>query len=217
MISQNRKTNQRGSFMMEFAFVAPALVLMAAGAFEVGFSLVRSIQARTVCRNANVLLVRGIDLSLGQNQQLLMRATVGLAMTQTGTWSPDPNGKGVIILSKIYRVGPLECNQGITNWDGTPASCPNYGNYVIAERLNIGNASRWTSLTGTPADTPQTNGLLTDFQIASHTSNASSAFPALLPLNLDQFTYVSELYLDISAYNFFSIVQTPVVYMRNMS
>ena len=202
--------------MLEFAFVAPVMVLMVAGGFEVGFSAVRAIQASTVTRNATVLQVGGVDLSTSRNQTLLLSGTVGLGMTQSGG-SADPNGKGILILTKIYRVGPIECAIGIPGWNGQPATCPNYGSYVIANRINIGNSTRWTSHLGTPGDTPASNGSLTDAQIATNTANASSAFPATVSMGLDQYAYLTEMYVDISAYNFFSIVQTPVIYMRNVS
>ena len=214
---KRRKQSERGSFLMEFAFVAPAMILMSAGAFEVGFSLVRATQAFTVCRNANVLMARSIDLSVPQNQQLLMRSTPGLAMTQTGTWNPDPNGKGVVILTKVYLVGDLECAQGIANWDGTRGSCPNWGQYVIASRITIGNATRWTSLMGNPRDTPGSNGNLSDAQICTNPANIATGFPGFLTLNADKYTYVSEIFVDISAYNFFSLVRTPIIYKRNLS
>jgi hypothetical protein len=217
MISKHRRKNQRGSFLMEFAFVAPAMLLMSAGAFEIGFSMVRATQSFTLCRNANVLRVGNVDLSQTQNQQLLMRGSTGLSMTLPNSWSPDPNGKGVIIMTKVYLVGPVECAQGINNWDGTAGTCPNYNQYVISNRVVIGNGTRWTSLSGTPGDTPASNGDLTPAQICTNPANIAANFPAFLTLNPDKYTFMSEIFVDISAYNFFSLVPTPVIYKRFVS
>ena len=217
MKSPRRNRTERGNFILEFAIVAPLLVLLLAGSVDVGLALNRSILAGQVCRNANVLTVRGIDLSQSQNQQLLMRTAAGLGMTAAGSWTPSSTGNGVIFLTKVYRVGPLECSLGITNWDGNQGSCPNYGQYVIASRISIGNSSRWTSPLGTPATTPQSNGTLPDSAVASNTGNVAQGFPGIISLSLDQYTYVSEIYVDTSAYQLFSIVQAPIIYMRNLS
>ena len=211
------RRRQQGSFVLEFAIVAPTLVLLLAGTVDVGLSLNRSIVAGQVCRNANVLAVRGIDLSLSQNQQLLMRTAAGLGMNSAGSWNPNPAGNGVILLTKVLRVGPLECSVGITNWDGKPGTCPNYGQYVIAARITIGNGTRWQSKTGNPATAQQSNGALYDSDIASNTGNVALNFPAMVALDFDQYTYVSEIYVDTSVYQLFSIAQAPLIYLRNLS
>jgi|SRR5579862_396536 len=212
-----RNKGERGSFTLEFAMVAPLLGLMLAGTFEIGMALNRTITAGQVCRNANVLVVRGIDLSQSNNQQLLIRTASILGMNQAGSWNPDPNGNGVIFLTKVYRVGPLECSVGISNWDGTQATCPNYGKYVMASRITIGNGTRWTSPIGTPGTTVKSDGTLYDSDIATSSADVAQLFPGLITLSLDQYTFVSELYVDISRFQLFSNMVAPVIFMRNMS
>ncbi len=212
-----QKRREKGSFLLEFALVAPVLVVLLAGTVDVGMSLNRALVASQVCRNANVLMVRGLDLSTTQNQKLLMRTAAGLGINSTGTWNPNPAGNGVIFLTKVLRVGPLECSVGISNWNGTPGTCPNYGQYVIATRITIGNGSRWQSKTGNPATALQPNGNLSDSDIASNTGNITPQFPGIIALDLDQYTFVSEVFADTSAYQLFSITQTPLIYVRNLS
>jgi hypothetical protein len=211
------RKGERGSFTLEFALVAPILVLMLGGTFEFGMALNRAVTASEVIRNANVLMVRGIDLSQSQNQQLLIRTAAGLGMNAAGSWNPDPNGSGVIFLTKVLRVGPLECSLGISNWNGTPSSCPNYGRYVIATRINIGNSTRWQSPLGNPGTAQRTDGTLYDSDLATSGADIAQLFPGLLTLDYDKYTFVAELFVDISKYQLFTTPVEPVLFMRNFS
>lgn len=211
------RKGERGSFMMEFALVAPILVLMLGGTIEFGMALNRSITASEVIRNANVLVVRGIDLSQSQNQQLLIRTAAGLGMNVAGSWNPNPNGTGVIFLSKVLRVGPLECALGIDNWDGNQNSCPNYGKYVIASRINIGNSTRWHSPLGNPGTTQNSDGSLLDSDLATSSADIAQLFPGIVALDYDKYTFVAELFVDISRFQLFTTPVEPVIFMRNCS
>jgi hypothetical protein len=211
------RKGERGSFMMEFALVAPILVLMLGGTIEFGMALNRSITASEVIRNANVLVVRGIDLSQSQNQQLLIRTAAGLGMNVAGSWNPNPNGTGVIFLSKVLRVGPLECALGIDSWDGNQNSCPNYGKYVIASRINIGNSTRWHSPLGNPGTTQNSDGSLLDSDLATSSADIAQLFPGIVALDYDKYTFVAELFVDISRFQLFTTPVEPVIFMRNCS
>lgn len=217
MAMTRRNRGESGNFLLEFAILAPFMVLLLAGTVDVGMALNRSILAGQVCRNANVLMVRGIDLSLSQNQQLLMRTAAGLGINTPGTNTPDPSGHGVIFLTKVLRVGPLECSIGIANWNGNPDTCPNYGKYVIANRIAVGNGTSWQSKFGNPATALKSNGDLYDAHIAGTTANIAQGFPAALALDLDQYTYISEIYVDTSTYQLFPAVSASLIYMRNFS
>src|SRR4051794_21213482 len=141
---------EKGQSLMEFAMCALFLVPLLAGAFTVGLSLTKAIQAGQVCRDTNVLAVRGIDLSDPTTQQLVVRTAKGLGM-DLPSGAPDPSGRGVVIVSKIVRVGVPECD-GVTRVVGgvtvpdprttrvggvlvATASCTNYGYYVFANRI----------------------------------------------------------------------------------
>lgn len=216
-ISQNRLARQSGNVMMEFALVTPFLMLLLAGSFTIGMTLNRTIQASNVCRNANVLQVRGVDLSTTQNQSMLLRTAQGLGLNNAGTYTPNPNGKGVIYLTKVMNVGPNQCNLGIPGWNGTAATCPNYNQYVIAKRNVIGNSSRWSSVTGNPGSALNTDGSISDNYICTITSNRASGFPGIVSLALDEYTYVAEVYVDISDLNFVNWFSAPIISVRNVS
>jgi len=226
-ISQRRKRIQGGSVMVEFALCMAFLAPILAGTFSTGASLAKAIQAGEVCRDANVLVVRGINLALSDNQQLVVRTAQGLSMNLTGSNSPDPNGKGVIILTRVYRVSGNDClAQGL---QATSSSCPNLDNYVITNRIIIGNSSLFTSVTGTPASPLDANGNIAASQYVVNTGDRASDFPSasimsagqatsgLLYLDPGGYTYVSEATFDISALNLFSILKTPILYARNLS
>jgi hypothetical protein len=212
-----RYRSRRGSFILETALVSWVLLFMLMGSFQMGIMLVRAIQAGEVCRNANVLQVRYVDLSLSQNQQLLLRTAPALGINSPGTWTANPTGNGVIILSKVMLVGQLECSVGVANFDGTTATCPNLGSYVVAARLTIGNTSKGSSVVGDPSSTPQSNGNLTDAQICTVTGNQTTKFSPLLVLNSDAFAFVTEVFADSTNYNLFGLMAAPTIYMRNMS
>src|SRR4051812_37729181 len=103
-----RNTDRRsGNSIVEFSVIMSMLLPMFAASFTLGMSLSRALQVSNVCRDAAVLMVRsitdpkaGLDLSLAQNQKMLIRAATGLGMAKDANFTPDPNGKGLIVLSK---------------------------------------------------------------------------------------------------------------------
>ena len=218
--------------MLEFALVAAFLVPLLAGSFTIGMTLAKGIQAANVCREGAVLLVRattdpaaGLDLSLPANQSLIIRAASGLGMNQTGTNLPNPNGKGAVILSKVIRVGDGECSAGITPAPvGAPpwnsGNCPNYDSYVFASRIVIGNGTRFSSVLGNPpGGTVRSDGTLSAQEIATDTGNRAQKFgpSGIITLNIGTFALISEMYVDLSQFNIFSIVRSPVIYKRTIS
>jgi len=212
------KRRQKGNFLIEMAIVSWVLLYMLIGSFQMGLMLVRAIQAGEICRNANVLEIRGIDLSQSQNQQLVLRTAPSLGLNQSGSWVPSTTGAGVLILSQVYYVGPLECSNGISSWDGTSATCPNENQYVIAMRITIGNTNQGSSIVGNPSSTPGSNGFMTANQICTVTGNvAASTFSNVLTLTADQYTWVAEIYANSDAYNLFPWMRSPTIYMRNLS
>jgi hypothetical protein len=212
-----KKRRQKGSFLIEMAICSWVLIYMLVGSFQMGMMLIRAIQAGEVCRNANVLEVRGIDLSQSTNQQLLLRTGASLGINTAGAWTPSSTGTGLIVLSQIYDVGPLKCSSGIANYP--TATCPNIGQYVISMRINIGNSTTYgPSILGNPSSTAQTNGFLTDANICSVAGNvASSTATSLVTLTEDQYTWVAEVFADSKNFNIFPWFQAPTIYMRNFS
>jgi hypothetical protein len=223
---------EQGSSMLEFSLVMAFMVPLFAATFSIGMTLSKGIQASNVCRDAVVLMVRsntdpnsGLDLSLTQNQRIIVRAASGLHMNSDAQNDPDPNGMGVVILSKVVMVGPGECATGIVPAPGNAppwnsGNCPNYGQYAFAYRVVIGNGSRWTSTLGNvPNGIVRGDGTVSPADIASNTNNRAQHMGAngVVTLTPGKFALVSEMYVDIGYLNLFSIWNTPVIFARSIS
>jgi len=226
--NKRRRARQSGNMMLEFAVVSSTLLFLLAGSVDVGMSLIRSLQASEMVRDANILQVDyavapsdGVNLALESTQAVLLRVAPSLGMAQSGTYDPNTSGNGVMILTKIYNVGPIECSVGIgTSFDGTTKTCPNLGSYVIMRRITIGNTSQGTSLFGNPSDTPNSNGNLTDYQVCEDTGNQiSGTLPSTISTTVttDNYTLVSELYVNMSSMTLFHIIDANTLYIRNFS
>jgi len=206
--------------MIEFALAMVFLFPLLAGSFTIGMALTKAIQVSNVARDAVVLL----DLSQTQNQRIIVRAAQGLGMASDAQNDPSSTGSGVVILSKVVMVGPAECSLGVTPapsgappWDS--GSCPNYGSYVFAYRVVIGNGTAWSSTLGNPGVAVQSDGTSTAANIASNSGVRVASFVAVtgLTLTASTFAMVSEMYADISYLNFFSVMKNPVIYARSFS
>jgi len=214
------------------------LLPMFAGTFTIGMVVTKGIQVSNVARDALVLMVRsitdpnsGLDLSQTQNQRIIVRASSGFNMASDASYDPNSNGGGVVILSKVIMVGPNECALGIVpapsgvpnstppNYGWTTSNCPNYGSYVFAYRIVIGNGTTWSSSLGKPGGTVQSNGTITNSDIASNTRDQVSAFSSVtgMTLALDNYALISEMYADVSYLNLFSVLKNPTLYSRSIS
>ena len=145
-------------------------------------------------------------------------------MNSNAQQDPDPNGKSVVLLSKVVMVGPAECSVGITPAPaGAPpwnaGNCPNFGQYVFAYRVVIGNGSRWSSTLGTPSAIMQSDGTVTTNDIATNGGARVANFQPTtgMALTPGTFALVSEMYADVSFLNFFSILGNPTLYARSIS
>jgi Flp pilus assembly protein TadG len=228
---QARRPKQGGNTILEFALVMVFLVPMFAGSFTIGMALAKDIQVSNVARDAVVLMVRsvtdpesGLDLSQTQNQRIIVAAASGLGMNSDAQQDPSSSGNGVVILSKVVMVGPAECSVGVVPApNGAPpwnaGNCPNYGSYTFAYRVVIGNGTRWSSVLGNPGGTVQSNGTITNSDIANVTSNRVPSFNTVTGMTLipGTFALVSEMYADVSFLNFFSILGNPTLYARSIS
>jgi hypothetical protein len=213
---------QKGNVLLEFALVTPFLMMLLAGSFTLGISLNRSIQAGNVMRTANSLLISDVSLLTDTNKALVMRAAAGLGMNVPGTLNPDPAGKGLLITTKVVRVGPNYCALGSDTWNGDPANCPNYGQYVMWWRFCFGNTSRGTSVLGNGSDGFFGDGCsfgISESQIFNDTSYRATGFTGANPLVpgglvLDQVVSVSEIFLDVSELNMLPWMAAPNIRLR---
>jgi hypothetical protein len=226
-----RDSKEAGNTILEFALVMIFLVPMFAGSFTIGMALAKDIQVSNVARDAVVLMVRsvtdpnsGLDLSQTHNQRIIVRAAAGLGMNSDAQQDPSSTGNGVVILSKVVMVGPAECSVGIIPAPtGAPpwnaGNCANYGQYVFAYRVVIGNGSRWSSSLGNPGSTVQSDGTITAHNIATNSGNRVANFTTVTGMTLTPSTFalISEMYADVSFLNFFSILGNPTLYARSIS
>lgn len=207
---------------MEFGICLFWMVPIFTGMYTTSMMLYKGISAVNVCHDSDVLSVRGIDLSTDMNKRLVVRTAAGLGLGDS-SGNPNPNGTAAVYISKILRVGPLECVKGITpapsNGIWNTGNCPNYGSYVFAGRVAIGNTTAYHSVFGnpTPAQPGGAYGNLDDNTICSNTAEQVSGFSSILVLNMDQYALISEVFADISNVDLFHILQNPVVYTRNFS
>ena len=238
--NQTRRRRGSGNTIIEFALVMVFLFPMFAGAFSIGMALAKGIQVSNVARDAVVLMVRanqdptsGLDLSTTQNQRMIVKAAGGLNMNLNAQFDPDPSGKAVVILSKIILVGPTECSLGVIpapsgvpnstppGFGWTSGNCANYGSYVFAYRVVIGNGTRWSSSFGTPPGANvKSDGTISAKDIATNSAVRASNFSTVTGMTLDPSVYglVSEMYADVSFLNFFNILSNPtVIYARSIS
>ncbi len=175
-----KRRRQAGNAMIEFALVSVFLTPVLLGTVSLGLNLSRTIQVTQVVRDAGHMYARYVDFSLTGNQQLLVRIAQGLGMTQTG-------GTGVVILSKVTYIGDADC----TGAGLTLAQCTNRGQYVIMNRIVIGNSAFRSSPLGTPSSGGmQANGDIID--IYRDTSARAANFGNILVLQSGQFAFVAE-------------------------
>jgi hypothetical protein len=215
-----QRQKRRGSSLMEFALIAPFMVITLAGSFSIGMGMNRAVQARQAVRNANVLFVKNFDLSIPDNQRLIVRTASGLGMDLPAPavpHTPNPTGRATIILTRVKRVGAATCNLGIPNWDQQPSSCTNYGHYVIERRIVLGNLTRWTSPTGTPSSPLDPQGWVSQAARATQSGNRASGFPGMLALELEEVTYLAEMFVDTDDISMFPIINPVSIYVRNFS
>jgi hypothetical protein len=227
-----RSKSESGQAMLEFSIVTISLAFMFAGAFTVGALLNKALQVSNVTRSAAVLMVTAVtnpkadlNLVLPQNQAILVREASGLGMGSAPSYTPSATGTGAIFLSKIILVGDTECAAGVTPLPtGVPpwntSACPNYGSYVFAYYVPIGNNTRWASAFGTPPSASvQSDGTITAQNIAIDTSVqvSNATMTAIMTLAPSQYALISETYADVSSISVFSIFKPPVIYYRTIT
>jgi hypothetical protein len=177
MRHSNRRKNQRGNNILEFALVAMPLVLLLLGVTTTGLGLGRSVQVAQICRDAASMYVRGVDFSRDGNTDVLVRLSQGLGMTRNG-------GDGLIILSKVTFIPQQTCT------DLSLFPC-NGDRHVITQRIVVGDPSLRASAVGTPnAGLLDSKGLVRDY---IKEVSAVATFP-MMTLQNGQYAYVAEVH-----------------------
>lgn len=163
--------------MLEFALVITMLVPMLLGVVVIGLNLTRSVKVTQFCRDSGAMFVRGVDFSLGANQDLLIQLAQGMGMTRAG-------GTGVVILSKITFIPASAC---------VGVSPCNSNQNVVTQRLVVGNASLLTSNFG-PVGRVTTDAQGNVSNYMTDPNAVTTSFGSVIVLNGNEFAYVSEVY-----------------------
>lgn len=216
-------SGERGNAIIEFGLVAMFLAPILAGAFTLGMTLVKGIQAGNVCHDANILQVRGVDLSSGSlshNERLTVRAAQGFNI---GDSNDDPltSGPGAVILTKgvLCRTAGMQQRCAPHSIRG-PAlehrQLPELSFLCFHQPHCDRQWHRIPEPNRNPNPNPPTNsnGTINDQTMATNTADQISNFPSAMNLTLqeDQYTFLSEAYFDISY-----LITAPVLHVRNLS
>jgi len=186
MIRALRRSGEQGNALIEFALAATVLVPLFVSMVVFGTGLRRMMQATQVARDAGHMYVRGVDFSLAGNQSLVVRLASGMGMTRTG-------GKGVVILSRVMKIGPQQCTDGGVSLP----ECTNLNEHVITQRIVIGNKSLKSSKIGTPTDTIiNSDGSISPTDYLKNSTAVAGNFGAILELNPGEEAYVSEAWFE---------------------
>jgi Flp pilus assembly protein TadG len=209
-MTKTKRSNRRGSTILEFAIVAPFLIVALLGVAGFGISLGRYIQALQVCRDVAHMFVDGVDFIQAGNQALIVLMAQGSGMTATG-------GNGVVIMSRISTVYQADCDAA--NYSGT---CTNLGLAVFTQRISVGNTALRASAFGTPnADIIDAEGNISSSVYLRNTDatvRTAGFTPLLTAAGLTQgqgdAAWVAELYFSYPDLGFLGTNQPAGMYAR---
>jgi hypothetical protein len=174
-----RRSRQRGTEFIEFGLSALVLFPIMIGVVMVGLNLGRSVRISQLCRDVGSMYVRGVDFSADPNKDIVVRLNQGMGMTRTG-------GTGVVIMSKVKYIPASDCV-------GIVGAC-NSNQYVVIQRLTIGNTAVQTSRLG-PSGAPVIDsfGNVTNYLTDSR-AVTSSFSGAIMTLAAGEYAYVTETF-----------------------
>lgn len=202
----NRKRQQRGNAIVEFALVVTFLMSLIFGTFSIGMTLTKSVQAGIVSRDAGAMFMRYVDFTLTANKELLVRLANDMGMTATG-------GNGVVIMTQVTKVGSAQCAAGGLS----AAQCTNSGRNVVVKRVTVGNPSIYTSPFGSPnASIVAIDGTITAANYLKDASARADAFASVMNLNDGEFAYISEAYFLTPEISLPGYRNNTYVYQRNI-
>ena len=147
----NRR-NQRGGSVLEFTIISLTAVPLLLGTASLGVNMILVQQTTQLAREAGEMFARGLDMSQPGNKTIVANigSTLGLSTTAG-------QGSAEVILSALTYVDKATCAAaGAVDAEGNPSGCTNYGLWVFAQRLIIGNSNVRTSNLGSPLTTGPT-------------------------------------------------------------
>lgn len=201
-----RRANERGNAILEFALVISFLGMLLFGTFSVGMTLTKSVQAGVISRDAGAMFMRQVDFTTTQNKDMLVRLANGMGMTASG-------GNGVVVMTKLLRIGVNECAAGGLG----VGACPNFEQTVVVKRVAVGNAALFTSSFGSPTVTLfQADGEISVSHYLTDVSVRASTFDTVMTLSAGENAYVSEAYFVTPEINLPGYRSNTYVYQRNI-
>lgn len=202
----NNRNGRRGNALIEFALAFALLLPLYVWMLVFGLDLKRMMQTGQVSRDAGHMYARGVDFSLAGNQDVLVRLAAGMNMTRTG-------GSGVVILTRLLKVGAQDCTDGGV----AVASCSNLGQAVVTQRIVVGNESLKPSLVATPdAGLLQSDGSIKPADYLTKSGARAAAFNAILNLAEGETAYVAEAWFDSPVKDFPTMNNRGPIYARTI-
>lgn len=195
-----------GNAIIEFAIAFALLLPLYVWMLVFGLDLWRLMQVTQVRRDAGHMYARGVDFSLPGNQDLLVRLAAGMHMTRTG-------GSGVVILSRVLKVGAQDCTDGGISL----SACTNLNQVVFTQRIVVGNPSLNPSRIGTPpASIQQSDGSIRPNDYLTRPEARTVGFDAILNLASGETAYVAEAWFESPVKDFPTMNNRGPVYARTM-
>ncbi len=212
-IDKKRKRGESGNTLVEFALCLAFLAPLMLGLFSVGMNLTRNMQVTQVSRSTGLMYVRQIDFSIVQNQRMIVRLTEGLGMKLNANYDPDPNGRGVVIVSQVTIPSDSDCDgAGLVG-----GACTNRGVPVIIHRYRFGNTSLRTSDLGQPAaNLINTDGSVDASDYLTNTALRANNFSSIMTLNSSEIAFVTEVYFSSPDYDLPGWMTNTGVYSRSI-
>lgn len=153
-------SNESGSTLIEFAIVAPCLLLLFFGTIGLGLMMGRYVQAVQVARDVAHMYSNGVDFTQTANRNIVTQQLAsGVGMTDAG-------GNGVVVLSKVITIYQADC-------DAAALSCTNLGLPVFTQRITIGQPTLRTGDFGQPSSSILDAGGNIDATVYMTNSNSS--------------------------------------------
>ena len=212
MLTLRRRARQSGQELIEFAMIAPMLLILLLGSFLTGLSLIRSIAVNQTCRDLTAMYIHGADFSSYAMQQVAQRLATGLNLQIGGGFalnnrSNTGNGGNVLVtITQIMYVGPTS---GPNCTAVGSSNCTNHDSFVFMQQIQFGNGTL-TAKKPSTLGAPTTSAISTAGVVQSPVtdaggklpSGAQSAMQALwqtsangrTPLQDGQVCYVAEVY-----------------------
>lgn len=201
-----KRKGLRGNALIEFGLALSLLLPLYVWMLVFGLDLRRLMQTGQVSRDAGHMYARGVDFSLPGNQDVLVRLAAGMNMTRTG-------GSGVVILTRLLKIGSQECTDGGV----ALASCSNLGKTVVTQRVVVGNASLKPSKVASPPGTLlQSDGSITPADYLTKSGAVANGFESILQLADGETAYVAEAWFESPVKDFPTMNNRGPVYARTI-